>query len=211
MNLAARCGLDVPLLRLETIGGRDVFLSRRFDRDAVAGGWARLGYMSALSLAQWDERDRDRWSYRAIAERIRRYSEKPSADLHQLFRRIAFNILVRNTDDHPRNHGFLVAAGGGLVLSPLFDVEPALTRPGVGSEFSLAMDIGPQGRLARLDNLRSAAASYHLKPEEADALIEHMQSCVAAGWREELTKAGFDATSLEMFAPSFSNQAVLAG
>jgi len=211
MNLAARCGLDVPPLRLETIGGRDVFLSRRFDRDAVAGGWARRGYMSALSLAQWDERDRDRWSYRAIAERIRRYSEKPSIDLHQLFCRIAFNILVRNTDDHPRNHGFLVAAGGGLALSPLFDVEPALARPGVGSEFSLAMDMGPQGRLARLDNLRSAAASYHLKPEEADALIEHMQSCVAAGWREELTKAGFDATSLEMFAPSFSNQAVLAG
>jgi len=160
--------------------------------------------MSALSLAQWDERDRDRWSYRAISERIRRYSEKPSADLHQLFRRIAFNILVRNTDDHPRNHGFLVAAGGGLVLSPLFDVEPALTRPGVGSEFSLAMDIGPQGRLARLDNLRAAAASYNLKPTEADDLIAQMRFCVETGWRDELTKAGFDAATLEMLAPSFA-------
>ncbi len=205
MNLASRCGLDVPPLRLETIGGRDVFLSRRFDRDAVAGGWARRGYLSALSLVQWDERDRDRWSYRAIAERIRRYSEKPSSDLQQLFCRIAFNILVRNTDDHPRNHGFLVAAGGGLVLSPLFDVEPALTRPGVGSEFSLAMDIGPQGRLARLDNLRATAASFNLKPTDADDLIGQMRSCVETAWRDELTKAGFDAATLEILAPSFAN------
>ena len=204
MNLAARCGLVVPPIRLETIGGRDVFLTRRFDRDAVGGGWARRGYLSALSLAQWDERDRDRWSYRAIAERIRRHAAHPAADLHQLFCRIAFNILVRNTDDHPRNHGFLLAEGGGLALSPLFDIEPALARPGVGTEFSLAMDIGPQGRLARLDNLRAAAASYNLKPAEADDLIVQMRSGVENAWHDELTKAGFDAATLETLAPSFT-------
>ena len=122
--------------------------------------------------------------------------------MHRLFRRIAFNILVRNTDDHPRNHGFL-AEQGGIALSPLFDVEPALTRPGVGSEFFLAMSMGPQGRLASLDNLRSAAATFNLKPDDADDLIVRMQTCVATCWRDELGKVGFDGSELEILAPSF--------
>lgn len=204
MKLAARCGLDVPEIRLDTIGGRSVFLSRRFEREAIDGGWARRGYLSALSLAQWDERDRDRWSYRMIAERIRKYSVRPAADLHQLFLRIAFNILVHNTDDHPRNHGFLVQQEG-VALSPLFDVEPALRRPGVGTESFLAMSVGgPQGRLASLDNLRSATAIFNLKPTDADAMIAQMQTNVAVFWREELHAAGFDERALDTLAPSFS-------
>jgi serine/threonine-protein kinase HipA len=206
LRLAAGCGLNVPAVRLETIGGRDVFLSRRFDREAVPGGWARRGYLSALSLAQWDERDRDRWSYRSIADRIRKYSVRPSDDLRQLFLRIAFNILVRNTDDHPRNHGFLVEQDG-LALSPLFDVEPALTRPGVSSEFFLAMSVGAKGRLASLDNLRSAAATFNLKPAEADELILRIQTCVASSWRDVLGAAGFDDSTLDTLAPSFGRTA----
>lgn len=204
MNLARRCGLNVPPLRLETICGRDVFLTRRFDRESASGGWARRGYLSALSLAQWDERDRDRWSYRTIVERIRKYGVQPAADLRELFMRIAFNILVRNTDDHPRNHGFLVEQGG-IVFSPLFDVEPALTRPGVSSEYFLAMSVGAQGRLAALENLRSSAASFNLKPGDADELIQAMRTCVATSWREELGKAGFDDDTLDMLAPSFEH------
>ena len=203
LNLAQRCGLHVPPVRLETIGGRAVFLSQRFDRKAVSGGWARRGYLSALSLAQWDERDRDRWSYRAIAERIRKYGVNPAEDLRQLFMRIAFNILVRNTDDHPRNHGFLVEQGG-IALSPLFDIEPALTRPGVGSEFFLAMSAGAQGRLASLNNLRSAASTFNLKQAEADDLLHQMQASVADRWREELGQAGFDDNTLTMLSPSFA-------
>ncbi len=206
MSLAARCGLDVPTIRLETVGGRDVFLSRRFDREAAAGGWVRRGYLSALSLAQWDERDRDRWSYRSIAERIRKFSVRPSADLHQLFLRIAFNMLVRNTDDHPRNHGFLVEREG-IALAPLFDVEPAPRRPGLGSDFFLAMSIGPQGRLASLDNLRSAAAAFNLKPAAADDLLLRMRTCVADSWRDELGKIGFDEHALDSLAPSFGRPA----
>jgi serine/threonine-protein kinase HipA len=206
LRLAVRCGLDVPEIRLRTIGGRDVFLARRFDRQAGGGGWARRGYLSALSLAQWDERDRDRWSYRSIAERIRKYSLRPSDDLRRLFCRIAFNILVRNTDDHPRNHGFLVEQGG-LILSPLFDVEPSLARPGVGADYFLAMSIGPQGRLAALGNLRSVAATFNLKPVDADDLILRMQTGVATGWRDELGKVGFDDRELDVLAPSFETTA----
>jgi serine/threonine-protein kinase HipA len=203
MKLAGLCGLQVPPIRLENVGGRDVFLSRRFDREAVPGGWARRGYLSALSLAQWDERDRDRWSYRSIAERIRKFSVRPAADLRELFLRIAFNVLVRNTDDHPRNHGFIVEPDG-LALSPLFDIEPALARSGVSSEFYLSMSIGPQGRLARLDNLRAVAGAFNLKNAEANELIRQLHETVASNWRHIMSSVGFDEAALEMLAPSFN-------
>jgi serine/threonine-protein kinase HipA len=202
MKLAGSCGLDVPECRILTVGDRDVFLVRRFDRQSVSGGWARRGYLSALSLAEWDERERDRWSYRTVADRIRKYSVRAGADLRELFLRIAFNILVRNTDDHPRNHGFLVEKEG-LSLSPLFDVVPALARRGVGSEFSLAMGIGLQGRLAVLGNLCSAAQTFNLKPVEAEELTEAMHARVASSWRSTFSSTGFGDEDLEVLAPSF--------
>jgi serine/threonine-protein kinase HipA len=113
---------------------------------------------------------------------------------------------VRNTDDHPRNHRFLVEQGG-LILSPLFDVEPSLARPGVGADYFLAMSIGPQGRLAALGNLRSVAATFNLKPVDADDLILRMQTGVATGWRDELGKVGFDDRELDVLAPSFETTA----
>jgi serine/threonine-protein kinase HipA len=201
-QLAAHCGLNTPETRLETVGGRDVFLARRFDRDAVANGWARRGYLSALSLAEWDERDRNRWSYRTVADRIRRHSEHVADDLRELFLRIAFNILVRNTDDHPRNHGFLLTPDG-LNLSPLFDVEPTRVRPGVGTEYFLAMGVGEQGRLAAMANLCSAATAFNLSPSEADSLTRQMRDCVVTSWRDVLGAAGFAESDLEMLALSF--------
>jgi hypothetical protein len=86
-------------------------------------------------------------------------------------------------------------------------VEPALTRPGVGSEFFLAMSVGPQGRLAALDNLRSAAATFNLKPADADDLILQIQTCVATSWRDVLGEAGFDDSTLDTLAPSFGQRA----
>lgn len=202
MQLAAQCGLNVPETRLETLDGRDVYLVRRFDREAVAGGWARCGYLSALSLAEWDERDRDRWSYRTVAERIRKYAVHPGDDLRELFLRIAFNILVRNTDDHPRNHGFLLG-DGGLRLSPLFDVEPTRTRRGVGTEYFLAMSVGEQGRLGALGNLCSAAPVFNLSDDEAHDLTRQMKDCVVSWWWHVFSQAGFAEHDLVLLAPSF--------
>jgi serine/threonine-protein kinase HipA len=202
LALAKTCELHVTETRLVTTGGRDVFLVRRFDRTATAGGWARRGFMSALSLAERDERDRDRWSYRTVADRIRKYSVHADADLRELFRRISFNILVRNTDDHPRNHGFL-AEGDGVTLSPLFDVLPALTRRGVGSEFYLSMSMGEKGRLARFDNLCSAAGSFNLSRREAGDLTAAMQTYIESSWRSVFTSVGVTDVELEKIALSF--------
>jgi serine/threonine-protein kinase HipA len=103
MILARRCGIRIPEVRIVTVGEKDVFLIRRFDREKGKSGWLRHGFLSVLSLMQWDERDRLHWDYPAIADIMRRYMT--ATDIGELYRRMIFNILVHNTDDHPRNHG----------------------------------------------------------------------------------------------------------
>jgi len=202
MQLATICGLNVPDVKLVTIGERDIFLIKRFDRFATASGWSRSGFMSSLSLAEWDEKDRERWSYPKIAECIRRYALNPANDMHELFRRIAFNIAVRNNDDHPRNHGFLITREG-VELSPLYDVVPSLARVGVGTEFFLAMSIGEQGRLANFNNLCSAATAFGLSDMDAEEITDEVKLVVAKGWKKELVNAGFNKNSISLMAPSF--------
>jgi serine/threonine-protein kinase HipA len=201
MQLARRCGLNVPELRLMNVGQKQVFLIRRFDREKADGVWLRQGFLSSLSLCNWDERDWNRWSYLRVAERIRQHSETPSADLLELFLRIAFNILVRNTDDHPRNHGFLIT-GNHLRLSPLYDVVPSFARRGVGSSFALAMEIGDLGRQATLENLRTAVAAFGLKPKDADEQLATLRQSVRQ-WRDCLGEHGVDDATLHLLEPSF--------
>jgi len=202
MKLAEKCGMHVPETRLEMIGRHAVFLTKRFDREAVEGGWARRAYLSALSLAEWDERDRHLWSYSRLAERMRQYSGSVSADLEELFRRIAFNILVRNTDDHPRNHGFL-AQNDGVRLAPLFDVEPSMAQPGVSTEFSLAMSVGPTGRLGSLSNLCADARVYNLTRSAAEKLCDELRDAVANSWEKIFADCGIGKTEQDAFAPTF--------
>ena len=204
MELARKCSLDVPETRVAAIGSRNVFLIKRFDRDSTSGEWSRRGFLSALSLAEWDERDHHLWSYVTVAERIRQYAVHPSKDLRELFRRIAFNILVRNTDDHPRNHGFLVESNG-VSLSPLYDVVPQLARAGVSTEFYLAMGLGEGGRLAALNNLFSVAEAFNLKTAQGREIGMELSSIVTSSWKEVMADAGFCERTIEVIAPSFAH------
>ena len=94
----------------------------------------------------------------------------------------------------------------GVSLSPLFDVEPARARPGVGTEYFLAMSIGEEGRVASLANLCSAAPTFNLSHDEAEDLTRQMQDCVASTWRDALEEAGFDKSDMALLAPSFGAQ-----
>ena len=143
MTLAEKCGIRVPTLHLQSIGKKDVLLVRRFDREKTSDGWRRTGFISALSLMMWDEADRLDWGYGAIADTMRRCSS--TEEIHELFSRMVFNILTRNTDDHPRNHGFLFD-DSGVGLSPAYDIVPSISRPGVGTDFNLTMSVGERGR-----------------------------------------------------------------
>lgn len=204
MKLAGICGLNVPEIRLIPVGAKDVFLIKRFDRISApsSGRWLRFGFMSSLSLAEWDERDRDRWSYATVAERIRKYSINPADDLCELYKRIVFNIAVRNIDDHPRNHGFLVEKEG-LTLSPLYDVVPALTQKGVGSDFYLAMSLGQQGRLARIDHLCSVASAFGLTAAEGELIAAEILGNIRDQWEKICLDTGLTRSAIQMLQPSF--------
>jgi len=200
MTLAGKCGIRIPALRLQSVGETSVLLVRRFDREKHQEGWVRKGFLSSLSLLQWDEADRLRWDYGAIANVMRRHT--PVHDLQELFRRMVFNILVRNTDDHPRNHGFLFDASG-VALSPAYDIVPSLTHPGVGTVFSLAMSVGARGREASLKNALSRARRFGLSGEEAGTVVEQLQETVR-GWRDHFAAVGCPDIEIRALEPSLA-------
>lgn len=129
LELARECGLDVPPTRLERLDGeRAVMLIQRFDREPVAGGFARRHMVSALTMLGVDEMQSPNQSYAAIADAIsaRGAAAYVERDRQELFMRMLFNILVTNNDDHLRNHAFAHDTHArGWRLSPLYDVVPA--------------------------------------------------------------------------------------
>jgi len=118
LELAEAGGIDVPEQELHVIEDRPVLVVLRFDRDASG----RVGYLSAMSMLQ--ARDGERASYLEIAEAIEESSPAVNAALRELWRRIIFTILISNTDDHLRNHGFLRKSIAGWSHSPVFDLNP---------------------------------------------------------------------------------------
>lgn len=120
LGLAVLCGIRVPFSRILNVAGQPTLLVQRFDQAPAPGGETRRLYLSAHTLLGLDESvlDRRKWSYLEFAHLLRRISDEPEADVIELFRRMVFNALVTNLDDHPRNHALIGTAGGGWRLSP---------------------------------------------------------------------------------------------
>ncbi|MHB1596539.1 MAG: type II toxin-antitoxin system HipA family toxin [Streptosporangiaceae bacterium] len=147
LDLARDAGISVPDSRLLRLGDRSVLIVDRFDRR----GPARIGYVSAMTMLE--ARDGDQRSYLEIADVIEQRSQSATADLRQLWRRIAFSILISNTDDHLRNHGFLHKHSDSWELSPAFDLNP---NPAPGpKELRTAIDF--YDTYASIDTLMSVA------------------------------------------------------
>jgi serine/threonine-protein kinase HipA len=124
----------------------------------------------------------------------------PRNDLREFFRRMAFNILVGNDDDHLRNHAFLFDRRGWR-LSPLYDVVP---RPHVGSNGRLILAVGESGHEATLANALTGAAVFGLKREEAATFLEELRVHVGARWKAAVSEAGIGATNIERLAICFT-------
>jgi serine/threonine-protein kinase HipA len=186
-QLARACEIDVPPARLETLGGRGrTFCVQRFDR----GGSRRRMFWSAMSLL--GKFDGDDGSYLDIAEALQNQADADNVerDLHQLYRRVLFNILVGNRDDHLRNHGFL-RKPTGWSLSPAFDMNVDLDR----SEHALAID-GSDHR-PNPENLRATAELYRLTPVAA-ANIEDELRAQLVGWRGAAKRIGMSWGEIDM-------------
>jgi serine/threonine-protein kinase HipA len=188
--LARECGLDVPDTRLVRLDGERVaMLIARFDREPVEGGFARRHMVSALTMLGVSELESSEQSYEGIAGIIsaRGSAAHVESDRIELFKRMVFNILVTNNDDHLRNHAFLHdPAGRGWRLSPLYDVVPS---PEVGTDRFLSLAAGPQGRAARLDNALAGAGAFGLRRREAVRIIEQLVACTRA-WRNTFDACG---------------------
>ncbi|MDE0394034.1 MAG: HipA domain-containing protein [Gammaproteobacteria bacterium] len=202
LSLARACGLSVPDSRVETVGGRDVLLVRRLDRDRWDGGYRRHRMVSALTLLRTGDSvsDRGDWSYLVLADEVRRASAGAPDDLRELFGRICFHAAVSNLDDHPRNHAIL-AVGPHWRLSPAFDLTPA---PVVALERrDLAMACGRFGRYANRTNLLSGAGRFLLGREEAEAIFGRIAGTVRDRWHPEMRRAGASRRDCREIAPAF--------
>jgi len=202
LMLARACGLDVAFSKVVQAGGRDVLLVKRFDREKAAGGYTRARMISALTLlrAEDSHRGRDRWSYVLLAEELRRISANPKADAQELFRRMVFNALVSNTDDHPRNHAAL-ARGRNWRLSPAYDLTP--TTPVSIERRDLAMTVGDQGRRATAENVLSQSARFLLDRNDAEAIVKDMQSQVSESWYHTARAQGVSEQDCQLISGAF--------
>ncbi len=196
MTLAKRAGIRVPEIRLESVAGRAVYLIKRFDR---AHG-RRLPFMSTFALSNLDIDELERGSYPEIATQMRKFVSHVSDDHHELFRRMAFNMLVRNEDDHLRNHGFIYKEGWRL--SPAYDIVPMPSRRKAKNEFHLALNIGNQGSAANMTNLLSQCARFSLSQGQALEIVGQVKEATR-DWEAELLSAGVSKNDREAVRWSF--------
>ncbi|MBX9690862.1 MAG: HipA domain-containing protein [Cyanobacteria bacterium] len=201
LELARSCGISAARSRLELVGGKDVLLVQRFDRERTAEGYLRARMISALTLLRAEESPlrRDRWSYVLMAEELRRVVADPKKDAAELFRRMCFNALISNTDDHPRNHA-LIGFGRDWKLSPAYDLTP---WPSVSQQRDLALICGDLGRLATAKNLLSQYSRFLLSEEEATAIVSNMADRVRTSWYSTLRAQGVSETDTETVGRAF--------
>lgn len=203
LTLARACGLITAESRVVDVAGRDVLLVKRFDRERTDAGYRRARMVSALTLLRAEDtyQSRDKWSYVLLAEELRRVCAEPRQNTSELFRRMCFNALISNVDDHPRNHAVLARAAD-WELSPAYDLTPAV--PVSMERRDLAMECGDAGRFANAENLLSQSARFLLDGTEARALIEAIEAQVRGSWYGIARAAGVTERDCEKIAAAFA-------
>ncbi|MYB98699.1 MAG: HipA domain-containing protein, partial [Gemmatimonadetes bacterium] len=180
LALAKKAGIAVSDRRVERVGGRRILVLRRFDRE----GGRRVPFLSAMSML--GAADNERRSYLEVADALRSHGAAPREDLEELWRRVVFSVLVSNTDDHLRNHGFLYDRGLGWRLSPAFDLNPTPTDERARV---LATNIDEHDGTASLDLALATAGYYGIGVRKARRIAGEVGGAVG-GWREVADRMG---------------------
>ena len=161
--------------------------------------------LSALTLLRAEDthQDRNKWSYVLLVEELRRLSSRPRTDAPELFRRMCFNALISNTDDHPRNHA-VIAMGTDTEwkLSPAYDLIPSM--PVSIERRDLALICGDMGRYAQGDNLLSQSARFLLDVEEAKKTMDEMEQTIRDKWYDIARREGVTERDCEKIASAFA-------
>src|ERR1700691_6006217 len=187
MQLAKAAGINAPQARLIDSDGIPVTLIRRFDRTAEG----RLMYVSAATLPRVDVEAPTEHTYTKIVDAIRQHGAAPQADIEELWRRIAFSILINNVDDHLHNHGFLHVEKDQWRLSPAFDINPFPDRQRELKTW-ISEEAGPA---ASIDALMAAAAYFKLDKGAAVKILAEVERTVS-NWRVRGRELGMSAAEL---------------
>lgn len=178
MRLARLAGIAAATVQLEQVMGKDVLLIERFDRVKVTGRWQRKAMVSALTILGLGEMQARYASYEDLADIVRSRFTDSGNTLRELYRRIVFNILCGNTDDHARNHAAFWD-GNYLTLTPAYDICP---QSRTGNEASQAMLISGQNRMSQLSVCLDAAGKFQLSNNEAQCIIEQLKHGISENW-----------------------------
>lgn len=194
-DLAAACGLDVPEAKLEhfsKIGS--TFLTKRFDRK----GEKRIHFASAMTLLGKNDGAgaADGSSYLDMVSLLRKYGAVPQKDMLELWKRIVFSMAVSNTDDHLRNHGFILT-DEGWHLSPLYDVNPNADGD------VLALNVDENNNLIDFELAMSAAPMFGVTKNQADKQLNEIKDVVESNWRIFAKKYGLGRSEIEGMSPAF--------
>lgn len=194
-DLAIMCNLNVPEAKLENFSKNgSTFLIKRFDRD----GDKRIHFASAMNLLGKTDgaNATEGASYMEISSLIKAYSSTPRKDLTELWRRIVFNMAVSNTDDHLRNHGFLLEKNGWS-LSPLYDVNPNIYGD------TLSLNVDEDSNLIDFNLVLSVAKLYGLSEKQAIEELKEIRNVVEENWRKIAQQYSLSRGEIEGMAPAF--------
>lgn len=197
MTLAKAAGLNVAAARIVDNDGVPVALIRRFDRTLDG---RRLMYVSAATLLGVESAGAQEHSYTEIVDALRMNGAAAQTDIEELWRRMAFSILITNVDDHLRNHGFLHAERGLWRLAPAFDLNPFPDRARELKTW-VSADTGPE---ATVEALMSVIAYFRLSLPRGKAILGEVERAVA-GWREAGRALGMSDRDMEDFADAFEH------
>jgi len=194
--LAVGCGLNVASAQARKFASdHHCYMVRRFDRTDEG---KRLHFASAMTMTGHVDGDDASTgvSYLELAEVLIRHGSQTNADLRELWSRIVFNILVSNTDDHLRNHGFILVPGSGWRLSEAYDMNPVPVADG------LKLNITEADNTLDLELAREVAAYYRVGLDEGDEIIEEFQGIVRQ-WRTLARQLGLSAREQDRMADAF--------
>jgi serine/threonine-protein kinase HipA len=198
LRLAERAGIPTPHHELLEVAGRSVLLSRRFDR---ANG-QRIPFLSAMALL--GAKDGQTGSYPEMVDALARHGSQAKKDARALYRRVAFNVLISNVDDHLRNHGFLRFDRSGWTLSPAYDLNPV---PADLKARLLTTNIDLEESTCSVDLLEAAAEYFALSLPEARSILKEV-ALATSSWRSVAKEVGANGKEIHRMASAFEHEAL---
>lgn len=195
LRLAEQAGIATPKHQLIEVAGKAVLLSRRFDRQ----DGTRIPFLSAMAMIS--AKDGEQGSYPEIVDSLVQHGAQAKTDARALYRRVVFNVLISNVDDHLRNHGFLWLGKNGWALSPAYDLNP---MPSDIKARVLTTNISLDEATCSLDLLESAAEYFSLSLAQARAIIKEV-ALVTSRWRNIAKQVGARSAEIQRMASAFEH------